>query len=351
MSASAPRATGVQNPAKRFIKWKAGANQGHFEYYDKTIEDKAKRNIKIDLSKGFYILDEDLFSITGYIEPSKTGIVSNAVRSIDDQITVKGYTPDGKSSILLKGTYAELKEAVKSSTIYNYTKDLYIMFEGELCHIALSGAAFASWLAGVQPNANRGKCLIRHSGTEDKKKGIVDYKVPVFEVGKEADEATWAKVIELDSKILQPYLEVYLAKGGAQPSGDTGTHSEPQQIDTTKWREQTTPAGVKLGEMTNVAIQQLSELLVEEGKDNTPLYDYVGQALYDYQAAMKVWDQKADSTGKKLSDYTLDELKAVIAKIGMMHKYSIFVQAAIEAKAQVEDATEPTFDDDENIPF
>ena len=352
MSASAPRARGLQNPATKFIKWRGGDDQGYFEYYDKTIEDKAKRNIKVDLTKGFLILDEDLFSVTGYIEPTKTGVVSNEVRDINDILTVKGYTPDGKNSILLKGSYTDLKETIRGSKIYHYTKSIYIMYEGVLCHLALTGASFASWLSGVQPNSNHGRCWIKHLETQSAKKGGVKYKVPVFEVGKEATDKEWEKVVELDANVLQPFLEQYLAKGTG-PESEQTTTTQHEQIDTTKWREQATPSGIKLGEMTNAAIQELSELLVEEGKSETALYDYVGQALYDYQSAMKVWDQKADSSGRKLSDYSLDELKAVLAKIGMSHKYSIFIQAGIEAMVATMGPDESFVDagDESDIPF
>ncbi len=354
MSASAPRAKSATNPATKFIKWRAGDEQGWFDYYDKTIEDKTKRNVRIDLSKGFLILDEDLFIVTGYIEQSKTGIVSNEVRDINDMLTVKGYTPDGKNQVLLKGTYSDLKETIRGSRDYAYTKSIYIMLYGELCHLSLSGAAFSQWLADVQPNSNHANRWISHTGTEDKKKGNVKFKVPCFTVGAEANDKDWGKVVDLDSNVLQPYLEVYLGRsqssspdGNAQ-SGDAG--HEHETIDTAKWREAKSPSGVALGEMTNEAIQHLSEMLVEEGKDQTHLYDYVGQALYDYQSAVKVWEQKADASGRKLADYTLAELKVVLTKIGMSHKYSIFIQAAIDAKSFAEAENAPFFKEDD-IPF
>ncbi len=354
MSASAPRVTAARNPAKKFIQWKGGEDQGYFAYYDKSIEKKEDRNIKVDLTKGFFILDEDLFSITGFINKNKTGIVSNEVRKIEDELVVKGY-PQGNGApvVLLKGPYTALKEAVKDSKDYNYTKCMYILFEGELCHLSISGATFSQWLSDVQPNSKRSKSLIMHKDTTLKRNEAVKYQVASFEVGREATPEEWEEVLRVDSEIVQPFLNQYLAKGGSAAPANHDSVSQ-DQIDTSKWRDQTTPAGVKLGEMTIPAIRELSEMLVEEGKADTPLYDYVGQALYDYQEACKTWDQKKDSAGKLLSDYTIAELKALIpSKVPLSHKVALVIQAAIEAKQITESEEVPVevLEDEDDIPF
>lgn len=351
MSVSAPRETGTRNPATKFIQWKAGEEQGFFSYYDKSIEKKEDRNIKVDLSDGFFILDEDLFSITGFINKSKTGIVSNEVRTINDELFVKGYAPEGKgASILLKGPYSVLKEVVKESKDYNYTKCIYILFKGELCHLSISGATYSKWLSDVQPNTNRSRCLIHHSKTELKKNEAVKYNVASFSVGREATPEEWDKMLEVDSTIVQPYLTQYLAKGGAAPAQPA--HEDSGQIDTSKWREQITPAGTKLGDMLIDAIRDLSEMLVQEGKSETPLYDYVGQALYDYQMAAKTWDQKTDSSGKLISEYSLAELEGLLGtKVPIAHKASLIIQAAIDAKQSTEAADVEVLGEEDDIPF
>ncbi len=344
MSASAPRQQTQSNPATKFLKWRGGRRQGWFEYYDKSIEDKDKRNIQVDLSKGFLILDEDLFSVTGYMEP-KTSIISNEVRTVEDLLVVKGYT-DGKATVLLNGSYSQLKDTIKGSNAYHYTKSIYIMFKGELCHLALTGAAFQHWLSDVQPNANHGKCWIKHVETKDGEKGNVEYKYPVFEVGAEASDLEWEKVCDLDRDVLQPYLEKYLGKGAsAEPT------EQKEVIDTKKWREQPSLSGVKLGEMTMEAIRELSETLVEEGKSDTPLYDYVGQALYDYQMAIKSWESKQDKSGKKLSAYTLAELRDTLSKIPKSHPSALYLMAGIDAMAATEVVDETPFDDSEDVQF
>src|SRR6478609_512644 len=153
MSASKPRAAGVTNPAKYHIKWKAGGDQGWFEYWDRGT----KENVKMDTLDDFLICDKDLFSITGYVNRTNSSIMSNEVRTIDDLIIVKAWTKvngQNKPEVVLRGSYSELKETVKDNPAYKYTKSIYIIWNGELCRLELSGAAFASWLAEVEGNAN-----------------------------------------------------------------------------------------------------------------------------------------------------------------------------------------------------
>jgi len=345
MSVSAPREQALRNPAKKFIKWKGGDEQGWFEYYDKEIEDPKLRNVKIDLGEGFQILDEDLFSITGFIDATKSNIGSNEVRGINDEIIVKSYK-DKKAEIMMKGPYTVLKDQVKDSKMYHYTKCIYILFRGELCHLQISGMAFAKWLTDVQPNSNRTNRTIRHSDTEKGKQGVVKYIFPRFEVGGEVDKETWDKMLEVDSTILQPYLKSYLK---SKPS-DVATTEEPENVDTSKWRQVKNGSGGMLGDMKIDDIRLLSEALVEDGKADTPLYSYVGQALYDYQQAVKEWDKKKDRIGRLLSDYSLDELKAVMAKVPLSNPVMLYVQAAIDAKEVSDDGFEANLDGDD-IPF
>lgn len=343
MSASNPRKTGAKNPAIKFIRWKGGEEQGWFEYYDKDIVDPKLRNVRIELDR-FLVLDKDLFSITGFIDETKTAIISNAVRGMDDKIVVKSYK-DKKSAIVLSGTYAELRDEIRGSKIYKYTKEIYILFKGELCHLALAGTAFKSWIDTVEPNSKHWNSWIGVVEVKEGKKGIVKFNTPIFGVFEEAGEEDWNQVLHIDSTILQPFLEEYL-KREPSSSSNSPSHSE-KEIDTADWRNVVTPSGSKLGEMSIGSIEDLNQSLVEQDKTDSDLYQYVGHAIYEYQQVAKEWDKKKDKDGKLLKDYTLSELQTMYGKIvkaNPFHVSKLLIEAAIEAMSSVPN-------DDDDIPF
>jgi len=336
MSASKPRIVN-RNPAKKFIRWKGAEKQGWFEYYDKEIEDPKLRNVKVELSE-FAIVDEDLFSITGYVDETKSSIISNEVRSIEDKLIVKEYK-DKKSKVVLEGTYAQLKETVRASKVFKYTKCIYILYKGELCHLSLIGSAFKSWIDTVSSVSTNGICYIHQAETKTGKKGIVEWKYPTFKVGAKIPKAEWDKIVEIDSEILQPYLTEYFNKQSATKTEE----SSAQQVDTTKWREFDLPSGDKLGSLNYEQIQDMDIEMVDAGDTDCPLYQCIGQAIYDYQQLEKTWDQKKDASGKPLTDYTYEELTALYFKMPPTHPSRQLIEVASEARKPAEE--------DDEIPF
>jgi hypothetical protein len=323
MSVSAPRAQGTKNPAKKFIKYKGGGDQGYFEYYDS----ESKTNNRIELTD-FVILDKDLFSITGFINATSSSIISNEVRTINDTLVVKSWK-DKKGTIVLNGTYKDLKDTIKDSRDYKYTKCVYILFQGELCHLQLNGATFAAWLKDVEANNGHENSFISCVGHEDGKKGAVKYKYAVFEVGSEVDKATWNKMIEVDSNILQPYLEGYL-KGGATGPSPTHEDSEPAGFDTKDWRGFASLDGTPLGALNRNAILELNQHLIEDGQEESELFANVGQAIYDYQQIQNTWGDKKNSEGKYIKDFTESELKEALTKVPQLHKARQLLEVAYE---------------------
>lgn len=342
MSVSAPRKTGLKNPAVKFIKWKGARTQGYFYYYDKEIEDEKLRNVRVDLGEGFYVLDKDLFSITGFVESTKSNIISNAVREITDILIIKSYK-DKKSEIVLQGPYTELKNTVKDSNIYHYTRDAYIMFRGELCHLSLSGASFASWIKEVESNSAHVNSIVRHTSNEEKMKGIVEYQQPHFEVGDKADKETWELMLKIDSEILQPYLLQYL---GAVKTGEAHApdpESQEQQFDIKNWRQFKMPSGSRMCELTAYQIREYIDRLVEAGDVDGIIYDCLSQATVEYNAALKGWEARKDNGGRPLKDYSLEEIRVMLAKIPADHPAKFFLEAAAECKEEAEL--------DDNVPF
>lgn len=353
MSVSKPREGFAKNPAFYFIQYKAGNGMGYFYYYDKNIEDKTKRNVKIDLSLGFFVLDEDLFSITGYDEPNNETIISNEVRTLDDKLIVKGWK-DKKHRVILTGSYNKLKEEVKASKIYTYTKCMYIMLKinGNLCHCALSGVAFAAWLEHIQPNKNYAESWIYHTGLTHGKKGVVEWEAPIFTVGDKLTKEEFDKAIEIDSTVLQPYLEAYLSAGGAKPAGETP--ADTTQINTSEWRKAKDFNEVQLGTLTRNEIIELSNHLVEDGQEDGELYQYVGQALFDYQQAAKTWGDKQTKEGVRLGDHSVAELQSLFdlyRNKAPLHPSKIYAEIGLEIKKAESKGSHEEFDDDDDVPF
>lgn len=349
MSVSAPRATGLRNPATKFFKYKGGEEQGWFETYNKDT----KENEIVDL-RDFVILDKDLFSITGFVNKTQASIISNEVRTMDDIITVKAWK-DKKSEVVLQGSYKSLKETVKDNPAYKYTKSIYILWHGELCHLSLSGATFKSWIDGVESNANHEKCFISVVGHESGKQGAVKFHFAKFGVGEEIDTKTWDKMIEVDSKILQPYLEVYLKGNGSSTTGSAPTeyHQESEGFDTSNWREVKTLDGSPLGGLRYDAILELNQALIEDGKENSELYSNVGQAIYDYQDIAKTWKDKKNKEGVYLKDLKFEDVSSMLDKIPATHKARQLIEIAYDnLKPVATKASLADFDDnDDSIPF
>lgn len=348
MSISNPRATGLRNPATKFFKYKGGEEQGWFETYNRDT----KENEIVDL-RDFVILDKDLFSITGFVNKTQASIISNEVRTMDDIITVKAWK-DKKSEVVLQGSYKSLKETVKDNPAYKYTKSIYILWNGELCHLALSGATFKSWIDGVESNANHEKCFISVVGHESGKQGAVKFHFAKFKVGKEVDAATFNNMIEVDSKVLQPYLEGYLKGNNSSTTGSSNAVEHDNGFDTSDWREVKTLDGNPLGGLNYDAILELNQRIIEDGQENSELYANVGQALYDYQDIAKTWMDKKNKAGIYLKDLKFEEVKEMLNSIPPTHKAKQLIEIAydnlkpIKGKASLED-----FDETEgmDIPF
>lgn len=348
MSLSKPAAPRATNPATKYIEWKGSRTQGFFQYYDKSEEDKSKRNKTADLSKGFVVLDgidDKLFSITGYNEALRCNLISNEVRTMKDLIVVKQYV-DGKASVVLQGTYEELKDTVKESRNYEYTQCFYLFFEGELVHLKLKGAGLRQWFTDVQPNMNAASSFISHSETKDGIKGAVEYKYPCWSVLEKIDQETLDAAIECDSKILQPYLNTYFAKNPA--SKQEPVQDVQEEINTSEWRKAESDSGIQLCKFSYKELSELQDSLIESGK-HTVLLDYVGHAIFDYQNASKQWmNQKSKADGRTLDEFSVEEINVALGKISPLHPSRIFLECALSHKL---DNQESSFNDEDDIPF
>lgn len=196
MSLSNPK---VSNPCKKFIEFKASADAGYFQYWDK----EEKKNIEMDTPVKFIVLDE-LCTITGFSDSAQAGIYSNEVRDLKTQVlNVRAF----KSKISVMGIYDVIKGDIKSMG-GKFCRSVYVaLFNGnelELACLKLTGIAFKAWLDREVDLSFQGVVFEK---SLDGKKGAVHYKIPVYEALNVSKELM-AKAIEMD-KELQAYLNVY----------------------------------------------------------------------------------------------------------------------------------------------
>ncbi len=197
MSISNPR---LKNPANKFIEFKG--DKGLFRYYDK----EAEKNVEIDLPARFIVLDQ-LNTIVGYNEPEGSGIYSNEVHSLTEEVLFVRYF---KKGTLAKGTYDNIRDKVIANG-GKFCKVIYAALktgnELELVSFKFSGAAFGAWLEFAKKVDLSAKGVEITGEFEEGKKGSIKYKVPIFKPLSLPDEYI-QKAIEID-KGLQEYFKAY----------------------------------------------------------------------------------------------------------------------------------------------
>lgn len=199
MSISKPRLT---NPANRFYEWKG--DKGSLVYYDK----EEGKQVKVDLPLKFIVLDSTN-TIVGYSEKEQSGIYSNEVHDLTNEVLNVKYFGGGT---IAKGKYDQVKDAVKSAG-GKFCKVVYaIVDEGgwKLVAFKFSGAAFGSWLEFARKVDLTSKGVQFNEETEDGKKGSVKYKMPTFTSLNLKPEHLEIAIEE--DKSLQKYFDSYKAQ-------------------------------------------------------------------------------------------------------------------------------------------
>jgi hypothetical protein len=224
MSFSQP--TKVENPALHFYEWR----NGQLSRYDK----EKKENVVVKLPFTFIVLDE-LTTISGYHEPSESGIFSNEIQYMDRQtLRVRAF----KGGEIAQGLYADIKDKVKANG-GRYTRSVYIAEKiGSgyvISHVKFYGAAFSAWLDFTRAH-NVEKGTVTLTGSVEGKKGATTYQIPTFEYGDLTDEQIKA-CTELDTD-LQAYLKRYMDTSQLEQDDsvhvdeldDSDTKATPEQI-------------------------------------------------------------------------------------------------------------------------
>lgn len=346
-----------KRPVDWYVQWNGGMNKGYFSRYEKSSTQGQKgTNIEVDL-KNMIVLDQNMFSLTGFRERDEAGIQSNEVRStfLDPKAVLEVYAwVKGKKELVRKGTYTELKDWVKDTQWVNYTGCIYgyLPDVDKVIHLQLSGIAFGQW-GKIEGAGTHDSHYISHIKTEEGKKGAIEFKYPVFAYGDKFKTDHFNKAIEHDKKV-QAYLTAYLGGTLVEETHDDVNqethHEETTQeqapaFDTKQWRELEYESGKFLGQLTRPEIRALEEKLVSGGTSEGVLIDSIGQAIHDYQQIEKdeTWKQLKDKSGRFLTDYNLEELQQAFNKVPYNKEAKIKIELAIEAtKAAEKSAGLPT---------
>jgi hypothetical protein len=192
------------NPSTRWFEW--NGEKGLVRYYDK----EAKTNMDVALPFKFLLLDQ-LGSVRGWHELSKSGIHSNEVRDTRaDILIVKAF----KAGVLAQGIYRDIKDRV-NAVGGSFNANCYIAFkngnEMSIGSIRFKGAALGAWMEFTK--AHRGeltkKAVVIH-GTTEGKKGRIIYRMPAFTTADVAPEA--ARIATALDAELQAWLAGYLKR-------------------------------------------------------------------------------------------------------------------------------------------
>jgi hypothetical protein len=209
----------MTNPSKKFIEW--NGELGKFFYYDKEKKEK------VDMPSKFQVIGlDELSTIKGYDADAESGIYSNEVRStLKEEMTVKNF----KGDLIAKGIYQDIKGNLSGG---KYTKSIYavrVSKDGttELVNLSIKGSALGPWI-DAKINVSEGFVITCGTSPEQKKKGKTVYYEPEFSTKPLPSGTVRDTVVQIDSDILQPYLNQYLS---AKPESAQEKSNEAASVE------------------------------------------------------------------------------------------------------------------------
>lgn len=192
------------HPCVRWIEWD-GSNGG-FRYYDK----ETKKNVSLEDGLTFILLDQ-VATIKGWHDASDSGIFSNEVRDVkQDVLVVKAF----KGGTLAEGPYKQIRDRVIAQGGH-FTANLYSAIKiGEelaIASVQFKGAALNAWVEFSKKHRSElYKKAVRCKGFDEGKKGKITFRTPIFHLA-EVTAETDARAIECD-RVLQEFLKSYFGR-------------------------------------------------------------------------------------------------------------------------------------------
>lgn len=188
------------NPAVRFLEWKS--EKKCFDFYDRDSE----KRVDVKLPFRFLVLKE-MHTVKGWHDASESAIYSNEVKFIgSDEVNVRSF----KGGNIAKGLYKDVRNKIQDAGGY-YVKSIYLMTESnEIWNIQLKGSAVSEWSEFTKKSRSRlfDEWVIVESADE-RKKGAVNYTVPVFKYNTSLSSDEGVKADEVYNT-LDLYMKSYL---------------------------------------------------------------------------------------------------------------------------------------------
>lgn len=223
----------LENPCKKFIDFKSDDKQ--FVYWDKELGEKGD-NVIVPTPIYFIVLDE-LTTISGYYKEGDCGIYSNEIHFLKDEVLkVRTFKKGGPTIV---GLYDTIKDSIKAIG-GKFTKSVYAMMilpsgSVDLVNFRFRGAAFSAWL-DKRVNTNNQVVCIEDEFIEERN-GKTVYNVPVFTAYNMTPEYR-AMALEMD-KELQAYLKAYKSHQAEKEVAVVETTAEPETtgfVANDKWQ-------------------------------------------------------------------------------------------------------------------
>lgn len=214
------------NPALRFYSW--SGDKGNFEYYDKEKKEK----IEVALPFTFLPINR-LVTLKGYDDDTKVSYWSNEVKDINkDPFIVQSAYKSGNTKVVkteFTGLYKDIKSKLDALDI-SYVESLYIGVKNankglDLCNVQLKGSAIGTWIEFTKNNKVM-EIAVQVKSFNEKKKGKVQFKEPVYTAINKISKEMNDQAIELDLELVE-YLKGYFERTAAALSSSGTLQTEP----------------------------------------------------------------------------------------------------------------------------
>lgn len=212
------------NPAEIFLSW--SSQNKCLTYYDK----EKSENVLVKLPFSFLYL-ADRTTVKGYDADDNTGIYSNEVKAIKDELDVRNF----KGKTIAKGEWNDISQKVDKAG-GKFAKSIYAMSKkGNLINICLFGGAVGEWFEFTKKSKNRlPDEWVTITDFVEKKKGATTYFVPVFSYNK----SLTASEGELADKAYEVFEEY---ENGEKPRKQEVDEFEPVKNETGETYEEVNP--------------------------------------------------------------------------------------------------------------
>jgi hypothetical protein len=190
----------TKNPSKIRLDFKAGSQQGFFQYYN------GEENV--DLKQLDFIPLEDRVCVIGWNDVVKDRLYSNMIVNYSEELVVK-WGSDSRD--LIRGIWKDIKATVKlNKGKYCQRVFAYVVtgdFKGEIVQIDFAGSASSAWI-GIKNDVKvfSEDVVISFNGEfEQTEKGDVSWRTPILEWKESSKSSLFAEANEAN-KLVNEYL-------------------------------------------------------------------------------------------------------------------------------------------------